>query len=757
MKKLALLNFLLWSCLIALHAQPVANFIAPAETCGNAPTFFENTSTGNLTFHSWIVTGVGGGGSSVPDRTLKFESYEQAIVYEVCLTVTDDQQDMDTYCQNITVYPEVPHVIKAQTLCTGESITENGTIYDEANPFGEEVYQNANGCDSVVKIALQFVTDFQIANTEIAAVPFGQSIGGSISFDAICGTAPYSYAWTPAMPGVQNQATDLSEGIYTVTVTDGNSNTVDTTFVVPAGEVMEFDVQTTPTKCEDGYDGCVQFSWSGGTPPYRIRVNGSQHFYVEAGEGFFRQRCNYWNGTYNFSIEDANGNIVVFPETLTIDFIHPHIPLSIDPASALACLGDTLELTATAPDAVSFLWNRNWPDNVECNTCPTTEIYINTLYDYFFELDVEDVNGCITSDTVYIDIEDCDPVWPGDADTNKIVDHFDLINIGLAFDSVGPTRNNASLSWLAQPANIWSQTHPNGSNYKHSDTDGNGIVNADDTLAISVNWGEMHNLTGTPPDRYADAFSAAMGNAPVPFYVEPSVIEEGETLALSVILGEMNIPADDVYGLAFSLEFDPMIVVPGSAYMAFDDSWLGMINQDMIDVQKTFHPSGKIDVGLTRTDHTNQNGFGQLAEFYITIEDDILFHAGSSDNLVSGNGETVFTISNVLAVDKEGRPLEIFPSATTTVIQATTSTRDLADPRFVKVFPNPTSDQLMIQSEEALIHHLALFSSTGELIEAKHLQQKIYTLITDELPSGIYLLRLHTSEGFVNKRITVLH
>ncbi len=45
-----------------------------------------------------------------------------------------------------------------QTLCPGESITVNGTVYDQNNPFGTEtlIGVSANGCDSVVNVNLDF-------------------------------------------------------------------------------------------------------------------------------------------------------------------------------------------------------------------------------------------------------------------------------------------------------------------------------------------------------------------------------------------------------------------------------------------------------------------------------------------------------------------------------------------------------------------------------------------------------------------------
>lgn len=43
------------------------------------------------------------------------------------------------------------------TLCTGESITVNGNVYDVNTPSGQEILSTVNGCDSTVNIALSFV------------------------------------------------------------------------------------------------------------------------------------------------------------------------------------------------------------------------------------------------------------------------------------------------------------------------------------------------------------------------------------------------------------------------------------------------------------------------------------------------------------------------------------------------------------------------------------------------------------------------
>ncbi len=58
---------------------------------------------------------------------------------------------------NLSFYPQNVFNL-TQTLCSGEFITVNGTVYDQGHPNGMEVIQNTdiNGCDSIVNVSLTF-------------------------------------------------------------------------------------------------------------------------------------------------------------------------------------------------------------------------------------------------------------------------------------------------------------------------------------------------------------------------------------------------------------------------------------------------------------------------------------------------------------------------------------------------------------------------------------------------------------------------
>ena len=61
---------------------------------------------------------------------------------------------------NLFFHDEAINEITDQ-LCTGSNITVNGTVYDETNPSGTEVIANgsANGCDSTIVVDLSFSSE----------------------------------------------------------------------------------------------------------------------------------------------------------------------------------------------------------------------------------------------------------------------------------------------------------------------------------------------------------------------------------------------------------------------------------------------------------------------------------------------------------------------------------------------------------------------------------------------------------------------
>jgi hypothetical protein len=75
----------------------------------------------------------------------------------------------------------------------------------------------------------------------------------------------------------------------------------------------------------------------------------------------------------------------------------------------------------------------------------------------------------------------------------------------------------------------------------------------------------------------------------------------------------------------------------------------------------------------------------------------------------------------------------------------------------ISIYPNPVSDKLYIGHQANIrVEQLRLFTIEGkELFNTKNISSKIIDV--SSLPEGLYLLRLQTSEGMVQKKINIVH
>jgi hypothetical protein len=349
-----------------------------------------------------------------------------------------------------------------------------------------------------------------------------------------------------------------------------------------------------------------------------------------------------------------------------------------------------------------------------------------------------EMNGGLQSDSIWVDITTSSCVWAGDADTSKLVNNFDLLPLGLGYGETGAVRPNAGIDYDCEPAlNFMNSTPITGINYKHSDTNGDGIVNADDTAAIVLNWGQIHLKNS----------STSPLNA-IPFYVEPTMALSGQMVQIPIMLGDTSVLADSIYGVAFTINYDETMTDLNSVFVDFNTSWLGTINSDMISVQKDFYYQGKIEVALVRIDHTNRDGTGQIGTLNLTIKDDILKKSTTQrlDLLISDVRIITNTETERLASTP---PTDIL----VTIITATTDLT--AGATYVNVFPNPAKTILNIQSNDE-IQSLRLYNLAGQEIQSVAVQDLNTQLNIQHLAQGMYVLKVQTTQGIQTQKVQIV-
>ncbi len=100
---------------------------------------------------------------------------EGTSVYSVTGTYEDVYQDIDgcdsLVVTNLTVLPEIEQTNNVE-ICLGSTFTEGTSTYETAGTYTES-YQTAEGCDSLV-ITILVISDF-VTNTVLATICEGQA------------------------------------------------------------------------------------------------------------------------------------------------------------------------------------------------------------------------------------------------------------------------------------------------------------------------------------------------------------------------------------------------------------------------------------------------------------------------------------------------------------------------------------------------------------------------------------------------------
>ncbi|HKR05398.1 MAG TPA: T9SS type A sorting domain-containing protein, partial [Bacteroidia bacterium] len=307
-------------------------------------------------------------------------------------------------------------------------------------------------------------------------------------------------------------------------------------------------------------------------------------------------------------------------------------------------------------------------------------------------------------------------VWPGDANYDLTCDNVDLLNIGIAFNETGPTRPGASLAWVAQPQVDWSSQFITMLNVKHADCDGNGVVNAADTLAVSQNYGLTH------PFRLGGSNSSLSSGPSLYFDLTGINLSPGSSVSIPLNLGTSTLVGNG-YGIAFTIHYDPAMVQAGSMYMDYTTSWL-VSAPDYIHLEKDFSAAGYFDMGLCRTNHQSTYGYGTIAMLNFTVS-----------NTASG----LFTLSfeDVKSITDLGIDIPVSPQP----VSVPTGINEITNTDAFTVYPNPATDFIYLPSGNNSMRQIEIFDRIGQKVLNIFSKNESEVNIGN-LGNGIYFIKL---------------
>ncbi|MDX2070727.1 MAG: T9SS type A sorting domain-containing protein [Haliscomenobacter sp.] len=315
-------------------------------------------------------------------------------------------------------------------------------------------------------------------------------------------------------------------------------------------------------------------------------------------------------------------------------------------------------------------------------------------------------------------------VWPGDVDNSGKVNQFDVLALATQIKSVGiPKRPYANLDWYPQ-----AFVHPlnrNGIDLVRADTDGNGTIELQDTLAIDLNW--QKSIPGFQENGISPIESTG-----TPLLISKDTLKSAQSVEIPIELGTSFQPAQNTYGIAFTLRYRPDPLGRSKIKVEKSLSWLLPEGNQVLFFQRDNPREGRLDVVLSRLDKNNRNGYGQIARIKVTLEDVIFIE----DYLKQLN----LTLENIRLVDNLNQVLPIAPEAGEIKLVSIVENKELLKAPLVKLLPQPASDLLIIEANFPEILEAEVYSTLGTLVWRGQINRTTKVDVR-QWPNGAYYLQ----------------
>lgn len=353
------------------------------------------TPTGGTANYSYAWSPSGGTGSSA--NGLSAGSYtvtvtdQNGCTAQVPLTINQPTQltvqasAIDARCNGSTD-GSISAIANGGTGPYGYTWSPGGAVTAGVNNVGAGNYSvtitDANGCTTTGSATVAQPAALNASATPVAVTCNGGS-NGTVTVNVNGGTTGYSYSWFPGGATTAN-ASGLSAGAYSVTITDANGCTTTAAATVTEPLAMQLSLSSTPSVC-GGTNGSASVSVAGGTGPYSYSWS--------PGGGAGSTINNVGAGAYSVLVTDANGctqsDIANVGNTGG-----PTVSASVN--QQVSCAGGndgraTVTVSSgTAP--YSYAWSPSGGNGATANSLPAGN----------YSVTVTDANGCISSDNIVI-------------------------------------------------------------------------------------------------------------------------------------------------------------------------------------------------------------------------------------------------------------------------------------------------------------------------------------------------------------------
>ncbi|MBC6993809.1 SdrD B-like domain-containing protein [Neolewinella lacunae] len=251
----------------------------------------------------------------------------------------------------------------------------NGATGEDLTGLTTGVYTvavtDANGCRASLSVSVQEPTPLA-ATGQVTSVACPGDATGSIDLTVTGGTSPYTYLWSTG--ATTQDVTGLTDGTYTVTITDANACLLTQSFTVTSNPGIAITGTVSPVRCAGGNTGAIDVTVAGGSGTYA---------YVWSTGATTQDLTGLAAGNYTLTVSDGNACDAVASFTVTeptdigVSVTAPTITCGGTPTGTITVL-----VTGGTPP-YTYLWSNG-----------ATTAMVSGLAAGSYSVTVTDANGC---------------------------------------------------------------------------------------------------------------------------------------------------------------------------------------------------------------------------------------------------------------------------------------------------------------------------------------------------------------------------
>ncbi len=339
-------------------------------------------------------------------------------------------------------------------------------------------------------------------------------------------------------------------------------------------------------------------------------------------------------------------------------------------------------------------------------------------------------------------ISEC--IWPGDTNADGVVNILDLFPIGNNIGQYGTARRDKSLVWYGHGGENWGQTNYVGSDVdlKHADTNGDGVISAEDVDAIVNHYGNNSTL--------APYKSVQEGAIEIQLLTSVTSVRPGDLIEMIVSMGNAENPAYDAKGLSFAIGYDARMIQEESVSADFSSfTWLSRYDA-YLSLGKIVE-RGKLEAGLVRSKGKGANGHGEVGKIKaIVISDDVHgFRVGDKSTIK-------FRLQDAYMMGANGQPVKLITKDLEIPLVIGKKTDPLKNDDLI-MYPNPASDMVNFHINGVnKIDYVRIMDASGrEVTRLKNVDARSASVPLDASMRGFYIAEIMTEKGRIMKKLEI--